>query len=317
MSENIASMRKAFGKGVVKIAEVNERVVALVPDLTNSVGFGEMAEKYPDRFIQVGIAEQNIVCVASGLAHENFIPFVGAYAMFSPGRNWEQIRTTICLNNQPVKLLGSHAGLTVGPDGGTHQALEDIALMRVLPNMVVIAPADAYEAEQVAIAMARDSRPNYARVPRAETPVIFDSKHQFKIGKIYPSQYGDDIVILSTGTMTAQVLEANKILKKHKINAKIIHCPTIKPFDAKAFIKEIKGYSKIVSVEEHQVTGGFGSLLAEILTTHVDKKNPKQLLRIGVNDEFGQSGSPEDLLDFYGLSPEKIASQIRIFCARH
>lgn len=308
--KQIASMRQGFGKGLVKIAGVNEKVVALVPDLTNSVGFGEMAKKYPDRFIQVGIAEQNIVCVASGLAHEGLIPFVGAYAMFSPGRNWEQIRTTICLNNQPVKLLGSHAGLTVGPDGGTHQALEDMALMRVLPNMVVIAPGDAIEAEQVAIAMMRDSRPNYARVPRAETPIVFSDKHQFKIGKIYPLKDGNDMVILSTGTMTAQVLEANKFLMKHKINAKIIHCPTIKPLDEKAIIREIKGFDRIVTVEEHQIAGGFGSAISEVLTTYPNKNYSRRLLRIGVNDEFGQSGDPEDLLDFYGLSPKKIALQI-------
>lgn len=308
--ENVVSMREGFGKGLAKVAEVNSKVVALVPDLTNSVGFGEMAEKFPERFIQVGIAEQNIVCVASGLAHEGMIPFVGAYAAFSPGRNWEQIRTTICINNQPVKLIGSHAGLTVGPDGGTHQMLEDIALMRVLPDMVVIAPGDALEAEQVAIAMARDKRPNYCRYPRAKTPVIFDKKHRFEIGKIYDLRDGSDVVILATGTMTANSLVAADILAQKGIDAKVIHCPTIKPFDEKAILREIKGYEKVITVEEHQIAGGFGSMIAELLTSTEKKNCPTQLLRIGVNDEYGQSGQPEELLDFYGLSPEKIAEQI-------
>lgn len=310
MMTEIASMREGFGKGLLKVAGVNDKVVALVPDLTNSVGFGAAAKKYPDRFVQVGIAEQNIVCVASGLAHEGMIPYVGAYAMFSPGRNWEQIRTTICLNNQPVKILGSHAGLSVGPDGGTHQALEDIALMRVLPNMVVVAPGDAIEAEQVAIAFAKDKRPNYARVPRSETSVIFDNSHQFKIGKIYPLTEGDDVVIFTTGTMTAQALKAEKVLRKYKIRAKVVHCPTIKPLDRKAIRKEFDGYRNIVTIEEHQVTGGFGSAIAEVLTSPSNKNHFRQLHRVGIDDEFGQSGSPEDLLTFYGLSPEKIAIRI-------
>ena len=309
-----ASMREGFGSGLAKVASVNEKVVALVPDLTNSVGFGEMAKNHPKRLIQVGIAEQNIVCVASGLAHEGMIPFVGAYAVFSPGRNWEQIRTTICINNQPVKLLGSHAGLTVGPDGGTHQMLEDIALMRVLPGMVVIAPGDALEAEQVAIAMARDKRPNYCRLPRAETPVVFDNKHRFDIGKTYHLRDGDNVVVFTTGTMTASALEAVKILEKKNISAKLVHCPTVKPLDCKKILEHARGFEKVVTIEEHQIVGGFGSLIAEILTSPGKKNHTVQLLRIGVNDEYGQSGLPDELLDFYGLTPKRIADKIEKFC---
>lgn len=308
--KEMASMREGFGKGLAKVAEVNDKVVALVPDLTHSVGFGEMSEKFPDRFIQVGIAEQNIVCVASGLAHEGFTPFVGAYAAFSPGRNWEQIRTTICINDQPVKLVGSHAGLTVGPDGGTHQMLEDIALMRVLPNMVILAPGDAVEAEQVAIAMARDKRPNYCRYPRAECPVIFDNKHRFEIGKIYKLRDGDDVVIFTTGTMTAPGLGAAEILARKGVSAKVIHCPTIKPLDSKKILKEAKGFSKIFTIEEHQIAGGFGSAIAEILISEPRVKSGTTLQRIGVNDEYGQSGKPDELLNYYGLSAPYIAEQI-------
>ena len=309
-SEKLESIKTAFGEGLAQVAEVNDRVVALVPDLTNSVGFGEMAEKFPKRFLQVGIAEQNIVCVASGLAHEGLIPFVGAYAMFNPGRNWEQIRTTVAMNNYPVKLVGSHAGLTVGPDGGTHQALEDIALMRVMPNMVVLAPADAVEAKQMAIAMARDKRPNYVRYPRSETPVIFDSTHKFEIGKIYTLREGSDVVVFTTGTMAPAVLEAAKALREYRINIKVVHCPTIKPLDTKALTKVTKGFDRVVTVEEHQIVGGFGSAICEALCT---SGSCKEVLRIGVEDEFGQSGSPEELLDFYGLTPEKIAGRIKKF----
>jgi len=305
-----AKIKEAFGEGLAQVAEVNERVVALVPDLTNSVGFGEMAEKFPERFLQVGIAEQNIVCVASGLAHEGLVPFVGAYAMFSPGRNWEQIRTTIAMNNYPVKLVGSHAGLTVGPDGGTHQALEDIALMRVMPNMVVLAPADVVEAKQVAITMARDKRPNYVRYPRSETPVIFDSTHKFEIGKVYTLREGSDVVVFTTGTMASVVLEAAKALQEYRISIKVVHCPTIKPLDTKALTKATKGFDRVVTVEEHQAAGGFGSAVCEVLSL---QESPPQVLRIGIDDEFGQSGSPEELLDFYGITASHIAQRIKKF----
>ena len=301
------SIRKAFGRGLVRAGESNPNVVALVADLTNSVGFDEFAWKFPDRFVNVGIAEQNLATAASGMAHVGKIPFAASYAMFNPGRNWEQIRTTICLNDVPVKIIGSHAGVNVGPDGATHQALEDIALMRVLPNMVVIAPGDAVEAEQVAVAMARDARPNYVRFPRSDSPVIFDKNHKFKIGQAYTLRRGDDITLLGTGTMTAQLLIAAEELGKKHIDAEVIHVPTIKPLDGKTILNSARKTGYVVTVEEHQIAGGFGSAVAELLS----EQAPMPLLRIGIDDEFGQSGSPDDLLDFYGLTAEHIVKRIR------
>jgi transketolase len=304
-----ASIREAFGRGLVRAGELNKDVVALTADLTDSICFGEFAQKFPDRFVNVGIAEQNLVTVASGMAHVGKIPFAGSYAMFNPGRNWEQIRTTICLNDAPVKIVGSHAGVNVGPDGATHQALEDIALMRVLPNMVVIAPGDAIEAEQVATAMARDARPNYVRYPRAESPVFLDEKHQFKIGEAYVLRSGDGITLLGTGTMTAQLLIVVEELAVQGISCEVIHVPTIKPLDEKTILKSVRKTGYAVTCEEHQIAGGFGSAIAELLSENV----PVPLLRIGIDDEYGQSGSPDELLDVYGLTAEHIVKRIRKF----
>ncbi|MDR3125978.1 MAG: transketolase family protein [Candidatus Nomurabacteria bacterium] len=306
MSE-LKSVRQAFGRGLTLAAEKQPSIVALVPDLTNSIGFGEFAEKFPERFIQTGIAEQNIVCVASGLAHVGKTPFMGAYAAFSPGRNWEQIRTTICINDQPVKIIGSHAGLTVGPDGETHQALEDIALMRVLPNMSVFAPADAVEAEQMALVLARYNHPAYVRYPRADMPLVFDNLYKFEIGKSYRIRDGRDVVIFTTGTMLAAVLEAAELLKLKKIDAAVVHFPTIKPLDEKSIVKYARKFSRVITVEEHQIAGGFGSAVAEVLSAD----QPTIQLRIGVNDQFGQSAAPDELLDFYGLTAPKIAKKIK------
>jgi transketolase len=305
MSE-LASVRKAFGHGLAMAAERQPSIVALVPDLTNSVGFGEFAENFPERFIQTGIAEQNIVCVASGLAHVGKTPFVGAYAAFSPGRNWEQIRTTICINDQPVKIIGSHAGLTVGPDGETHQSLEDVAMMRVLPNMSVFAPADAVEAEQMALTLARYNHPAYIRYPRADMPIVFDKSYKFAVGKAVEVRQGSDVVIFTTGTMLAAVLGAAELLEKADISVAVVHFPTIKPLDEKTILKYAKKIGHVVTVEEHQIAGGFGSAVAEVLVGMALK-----FKRIGIHDQFGQSASPDELLDFYGLTSERIARQIK------
>jgi transketolase len=241
------------------------------------------------------------------LAHVGKTPFVGAYAAFSPGRNWEQIRTTICINDQPVKIIGSHAGLTVGPDGETHQALEDIAMMRVLPNMSVFAPADAVEAEQMAQVLARYNHPAYIRYSRADMPIIFDKSYKFVVGKAVEVRQGDAVVVFTTGTMLAAALGAAELLEKSEISVAVVHFPTIKPLDEKAVIKYAKKFGRIVTVEEHQIAGGFGSAIAELLA----EKLPTPIKRIGVNDEYGQSGAPDDLLSFYGLTAEAIAKQIK------
>lgn len=309
----IASLRKAFGNGLVAAGSRYSNVVALSADLAPSINFDKFAKAYPDRFFEVGVAEQNLVTVASGMAHMGKVPFVGSYAAFSPGRNWEQIRTTVCLNDVPVKIIGFHTGVSVGPDGATHQALEDIALMRVLPNMVVIAPGDATEAAQLPAILARDRRPNYVRLPRPDLPVIFDKSHQFKIGKSYKLRRGSDVTLLGTGSMSGQLLIAAEILAKKNIDCEVIHMPTIKPLDSQTIMNSVIKTGRVVTCEEHQVAGGFGSAVAELLSSEF----PRPLLRIGVNDEFGQSGQAEELLDFYGLSPERIAKQIKHFLKQY
>ena len=302
-----ASVRGGFGEGLVEVAKQDDRVVALSADLVESVGFGKFAEHIgAPRLIEVGVAEQNLVTVASGLAAMGNIPFAASYASFSPGRNWEQIRTTICLNNQPVKVVGSHAGLNVGPDGATHQMLEDIALMRSLPNMVVLAPGDAYEAKLMAAVMATDSRPNYVRLPRADMP-LFLNQAIFEIGKSYTLRQGTDLALLGTGTMTYQLLQAAEILaNRHSIQAEVVHFPTIKPLDEAAVLSAARKCGCVVTAEEGQVAGGFGSSVAELLSEQL----PVKVKRIGVNDMFGESGSMAELWQKHGLDVNSIVTSV-------
>lgn len=312
MFPNSDSTRAGFGRGLAQAGEHNMDVVALTADLAESVQFHHFAERFPERFIEVGIAEQNMVTVASGMAHVGKIPFAGSYAAFSPGRNWEQIRTTIALNNQPVKIVGSHAGLNVGPDGATHQVLEDIALMRTLPNMVVIAPGDSIEAEKVAQAVAGDLQPNYIRLAREKSPIFSTEDSPFEIGPAYVLREGSDISILSTGTMTAQALLAAERLAGQNISSEVVHVPTIKPLDDTTILQSITKTKCVVTVEEHQIAGGFGSAIAELLS----EKLPTRMKRIGVNDRFGQSGTAAELLDHYGLTADKIAQTITEFLSQ-
>lgn len=302
-----ASVRGGFGDGLVTLAKQDDRVVALSADLVASVGFGKFAEHIgAPRLIEVGVAEQNLVTVASGLAAMGNIPFAASYASFSPGRNWEQIRTTICLNNQPVKVVGSHAGLNVGPDGATHQMLEDIALMRSLPNMVVLAPGDAYEAKLMAAVMATDSRPNYVRLPRADMP-LFLNQATFEIGKSYTLRQGTDVALLGTGTMTYQLLLAAEILaNQHSIQAEVIHFPTIKPLDEAAVLSAAQKCGCMVTAEEGQIAGGFGSSVAELLSEQL----PVKVKRIGINDVFGESGSMVELWQKHGLDVGSVVSSV-------
>lgn len=296
--------RKGFGQGLLKAGELDDQIVALCADLTESTQINLFAEKFPERYIEIGVAEQNLVTVGSGLAAQGKIPFVSSYAAFSPGRNWEQIRTTVCLNDRPVKIIGAHAGLYTGKDGATHQMLEDIALMRALPNMVVLAPCDAVEAEKMTLAMAKDKRPNYMRLAREGLPVITTADTPFEIGKAYVFAPGSDITVVATGTMTFVALQAAEQLFKHGIDLEVIHCPTIKPLDAITILKSVKKTGKVITVEEHQITGGLGGAVAEFLSEH----HPVPLRRIGVQDKFGQSGTPEELLQHYGLTPKHIAA---------
>lgn len=296
-------IRKGFGRGLLEAGKHNEHVVAACADLTESTQMHLFREAFPERFVEIGVAEQNLVTVGSGLAAMGKIPFVSSYAAFSPGRNWEQIRTTVCLNNMPVRIIGSHAGVSVGPDGATHQMLEDIALMRALPNMVVIAPGDSLEAERATLALAKDSRPAYMRLAREATPIVTTDKTPFEIGKAYVYDEGSDVTIIATGSMTYQALLAAEQLYKEGIEAEVIHCPTIKPLDATTILKSIKKTKRVVTVEEHQITGGLGGAVAEFMSEHY----PVPLRRVGVLDRFGESGKPEELLEHFGLTAKHIA----------
>lgn len=296
------STRKGFGRGLLEAGKLNEHVVAACADLTESTQISLFAKEFPERFVQIGVAEQNLVTVGSGLAAMGKIPFVSSYAAFSPGRNWEQIRTTICLNNRPVKIVGSHAGLSVGPDGATHQMLEDLALMRALPNMVVLAPGDSVEAEKATLAMAKDKRPNYMRLARENTPVFTTADTPFEIGKAYVFEKGNDVTIIATGTMTYHALVAAQKMFKSGIDAEVIHCPTIKPLDSETILKSVRKTGAVVTCEEAQINGGLGGAVAELL----GEERPSPLRRIGMKDRFGESGTPNQLMEHFGLTAKNI-----------
>jgi transketolase len=295
-------IRKGFGRGLKQAGEDDVNVVAACADLTDSTQMNLFRDAFPDRFIEIGIAEQNLVTVGAGLAAMGKIPFVSSYAAFSPGRNWEQIRTTICLNEQPVRIVGSHAGISVGPDGATHQMLEDIALMRVLPNMVVIVPGDSLEAEKATLALAKDSRPAYLRLAREATPIVTTDKTPFEIGKAYVYEKGSDVTLIATGTMTYQALKAAELLYKDGIEAEVVHVPTIKPLDKETILKSVRKTGAVVSVEEAQIAGGLGGAIAELLA----ENHPAPMQRVGMKDQFGESGAPDELLTHFGLDAKHI-----------
>ena len=296
-------IRKGFGRGLLQAGKDNVDVVAACADLTDSTQMSLFKTEFPDRFIEIGVAEQNLVTVGSGMAAMGKIPFVSSYAAFSPGRNWEQIRTTICLNNQPVKIVGSHAGVSVGPDGATHQMLEDIALMRVLPNMIVIAPGDSLEAEKATLAMAKNKHPNYLRLAREATPIITTADTPFEIGQAYVYRTGKDVSLIATGTMTYQALLAAEKLAGHGVDAEVVHVPTIKPLDEETILKSVKKTGAVVTAEEGQIAGGLGGGISELLS----ENHPVPVKRVGMKDRFGESGSPEQLLLHFGLDANHIA----------
>jgi transketolase len=298
----MAANRKGFGEGLLEAGKLNVNVVAACADLTESTMMHLFRDQFPDRFIEIGVAEQNLVTVASGMSAIGKIPFVSSYAAFSPGRNWEQIRTTISLNDRPVKIIGSHAGVSVGPDGATHQMLEDIALMRVLPNMVVIAPCDEVEAKKATLAMAKDLRPNYMRLAREPVATITSDKTPFVIGKAYKFLEGSDVTIIATGTMTYQALLAAEELKKDGISAEVIHVPTIKPLDEYEILTSVAKTKAVVTVEEGQIIGGLGGAISELLSENL----PTPVKRVGINDHFGESGEPNELLAHFGLDAKHI-----------
>lgn len=304
-------IRKGFGQGLLIAGEQNKNVVGLCADLVESTQMLAFKEKYPERFIEVGVAEQNLAAVASGMAAMGKIPFITSYAMFSPGRNWEQIRTTICYNDRPVKIAGSHAGVSVGPDGGTHQAIEDIAITRVIPNMVVISPCDAIEAKKATIAAAKTKEPTYIRLAREKTPIITTEETPFEIGRanVYfaPPAGKADVAIIATGALLYKALVVARALEKEKIGVKVVNLPTIKPLDEETLLSVIEETGALVTVEEHQIIGGMGSAVAEFASL----KKPVPIEFIGVKNKFGQSGNQAELIKHYGMDEESIINAVR------
>lgn len=301
--------RNGFGRGLLEAGKRDQQVVALCADLTESTRIQYFADEFPDRFVQVGVAEQNLATVASGLAHMGKIPFCSSYAAFSPGRNWEQIRTTVCLNERNVKIVGSHAGISVGPDGATHQMLEDIALMRVLPHMQVIVPCDSLQAEKATLAMAAEIGPMYIRLAREKTPIITTADTPFAIGKSYVYREGSDVTLVATGSMVYQALLAAERLSHVDVSAEVINCASIKPFDSETLLESARKTSRVVTLEEAQIAGGLGGLVAEVLSEH----HPVSQLRIGMNDRFGESGPPDELLQHFQLDTSSVTQRIKTF----
>ena len=302
-------IRQGFGEGLLEAGEKDLNVVGLCADLVESTKMNLFAERFPNRFIEMGVAEQNMASVASGMAAMGKIPFISSYATFSPGRNWEQIRTTICYNNRPVKIIGSHTGISVGPDGGTHQAVEDIAITRVIPNMIVISPCDTHEAKKATLASVSTGTPVYIRLAREKTPVITTASTPFKIGQAQILWESDKpkVGIIATGSVVYQALKAARELENQGISVDVMNLATIKPLDEKAVTIFAKKTGRIVTVEEHQIRGGMGSCVAECLA----KNLPVPMEFVGLDDKFGQSGTPKELLRHYEMDSDGIIKAVQ------
>ncbi len=302
-------IRKGFGEGLVIAGEADKSIVGLCADLTESTQMHLFKNKFPERFVEMGVAEQNLASVASGMAAMGKIPFISSYAMFSPGRNWEQIRTTIAYNDRPVKIAGSHAGISVGPDGGTHQAIEDIALTRVIPRMVVISPCDAIEARKATIACAKTNTPVYLRLAREKTPIITTEETPFEIGKaqIFFESENPRVTIIATGALVHKALLAAKSLEAEGVGSIVVNLSTIKPLDSETILYAVKKAPKVVTVEEHQIMGGMGSAVAEQLSQTMPV--PQEF--VGVRDQFGQSGTPDELIEHYSMGEKGIVEAVR------
>ena len=299
--------RNGYGEGLVSAGEENEQVVVLCADLTESTRSEAFQKKFPERFIEVGVAEQNMASLAAGMALVGKIPFISSYAAFSPGRNNEQIRTTIAINNANVKIAGAHAGVSVGPDGATHQALEDIALMRVIPRMKVIVPCDAIEAKKATIASAQIEGPVYLRFARAGTPQFTTEKTPFQVGKAEVFQEGKDVTIVACGPLVYEAMIAVQQLEKEGISVEVINNHTIKPLDQNTILESVQKTKALVTVEEHQVAGGMGSAVAEMLV----QRFPVPVEMVGIKDRFGESGEPDELWDAFGLSHPHIIEAVQ------
>ena len=303
-------IRQGFGDGLLQAGTEDESIVGLCADLTESTKMNLFAVRFPKRFVQVGVAEQNLATVASGMAAMGKLPFIASYTMFSPGRNWEQIRTTITYNNVPVIIVGAHAGVSVGPDGGTHQALEDIALMRVLPRMNVIVPCDAIEAKKATLALAKLRQPAFIRLAREKSPIVTTVDTPFEIGKAQIFFQPDGLAhvgVIAMGALVHNAMKAAKKLEKEGIRVKVMNLSSIKPLDEEAVIALARETKTLVTVEEHQIAGGMGSAVAECLA----KNLPTSIEFVGVQDEYGQSGTPNELIEHYGMGVKDIILAIK------
>lgn len=295
-------IRNGFGDGTVAAGEADPNVVVLCADLSESTRSQTFQKKFPDRYIEVGVAEQNMASLASGLAAVGKVPFISSYAMFSPGRNWEQLRTTVCYNNANVKIAAAHAGVSVGPDGATHQAVEDIGIMRGIPNMIVFVPADAHEARRATVAAAKIKGPVYIRYAREKTPVVTTDDTPFEVGKAYVYRDGKDVAFIAAGPLVYEALMAAHMLEKEKISARVINVPTVKPLDEATIIMAAKECGAVVTCEEHQMMNGLGSAVAEVLA----RNYPAPQEFIAVQNRFGESGDPNELMEKFGLRDHHI-----------
>ncbi len=299
--------RNGYGEGVVDTGEKNGNVVVLCCDLTESTRSAEFKETFPERFVEMGIAEQNMAGIAAGMAFSGKIPYISSYAVFSPGRNWDQIRVSICYSMANVKIMGAHAGISVGPDGATHQALEDIAITRCLPNMTVIVPCDYLEAKRAVQAIAELNGPVYMRFGREKVPVITTEKTPFQIGRADTYSEGEDVAIVACGSLVYEALVAAEELSGEGVDCRVINSHTVKPLDGKAIVKAARETGAVVTAEEHQVHGGLGSAVAELLS----RDCPVPVEYVAVMDRFGESGQPDELMKKFGLSADGIKVAVK------
>jgi len=299
--------RNGFGEGLVEAAKANRNVIGICADLAESTRFEGLKKAFPDQYIEIGVAEQLIIAMAGGLASAGKVPWVASYAMFNPGRSWEQVRTIMALKETNVKIAGAHAGVSVGPDGATHQAIEDIAIMRVIPHMTVVVPCDSVQTKKATIALSEMHGPVYLRFAREKSPIVTTEQTPFEIGKAQTLREGKDVAIVACGILVYNALVAAAELAEEGIDCMVVNNHTVKPMDEPAIIEAAKRCNAVVTVEEHQVHAGMGSRVAEILA----QKHPAPIEFVGVDDRFGQSGDPAELIEHYGMGVSAIKDAVR------
>ena len=311
MADKIAT-RDAYGKALLVLGSENPKVVVLDADLSKSTKTADFGKKYPERFFNMGIAESNLLGTAAGLAAAGKIPFASTFAIFAVGRAFEQIRNSIAYPKLNVKIAATHAGITVGEDGGSHQAIEDVAIMRAVPNMVVLVPADGEETRQVILAAAKYNGPVYIRMGRLEVPVLFRDDYRFEIGKANVLKEGTDVAIMANGVMVSMALDAAAELAAEGISVSVVNVASVKPLDEETIVRVAKQTKAVVTAEEHNIIGGLGSAIAEVL----GEKQPTPMVRVGIKDTFGESGRPQELLEKYGLTKLNLVKAVHEVLAK-